>query len=88
MAEPIRIEHPVYLHDGEVAFDAVRAVNRHERVVCIENAGAFTVPMSAVHDVHDAKVVLDSSKLDKQTLNAINRAHTAEDGEDHPPVDG
>jgi len=43
--------------------------------------------MSAVHDVHDAKVVLDSSKLDKNTLNATNRAHSAEDDEDHPPVD-
>lgn len=87
MAESIRIEHPVHLHDGEVAFGAVRAVNRHELVVYIENAGDFTVPMSAVHDVHDAKVVLDSSKLDKRTLNAINRAHAAEDDEDHAPVD-
>jgi hypothetical protein len=41
-----------------------------------------------VQDVHDAKVVLDGSKLDKKTLAAINRAHAAEDEEDHAPVDG
>ena len=87
MAEPIRVEHPVFLHDGEVAFGAVRAVNRHELIVYIENAGDYTVPMSAVQDVHDAKVVLDGAKLDKKTLAAINRAHAAEDDEAHTPVD-
>jgi hypothetical protein len=87
MAEPIRIEHPVFLHDGEVAFGAVRAVHKGNLVIYIENAGDFTVPMAAVQDVHDAKVVLDAGKLDKKTLAAINRAHAAEDDEDHAPVD-
>ena len=87
MAEPIRIEHPVFLHDGEVAFGTVRAVNKSVLIIYIENAGDFTLPISAVQDVHDAKVVLDGSKLDKKTLAAINRAHAAEDEEDHAPVD-
>jgi hypothetical protein len=88
MAEPIRIEHPVFLHDGEGAFRTVRAVNKSDMIIYIENAGDFTVPMSAVQDVHDAKVVLDGAKLDKKTLAAINRAHAAEDDEDHARVDG
>jgi len=65
----------------------VRAVNKSVLIIYIENAGDFTLPMSAVQDVHDAKVVLDGSKLDKKTLAAINRAHAAEDEEDHAPVD-
>lgn len=88
MAEPIRIEHPVFPHDGEVAFGAVRAVLRSDLVIYNENAGDFTVPMSAVQDVHDGKVVVDGAKLDKKTLAAINRAHAADDDEDHAPVDG
>jgi len=86
MAEPIRVEHPVFLHEGEVAFGAVRAVNKYDLVIYIENAGDFTVPMNAVRDVHDVKVVLDCARLDKKTLAAINRAHAAEDDEDHAPV--
>lgn len=87
MAQSIRVEHPVYLHDGDVAFGAVRAVNSRHLIVYIENSGDFTIPMSAVQDVHDAKVVLDGAKLDKKTLAAIARAHSAEDDEDHAPVE-
>ena len=87
MAEPIRVEHPVFLHDGEVAFGAVRAVHKNELTVYIENGGDFSVPLSAVQDVHFEKVVLDGAKLDKKIHDAIARAHAAEDDEDHAPVD-
>lgn len=87
MAEPIRIEHPVFLHDGEVAIGAVRAVRKNELIIYIENGGDFTIPTSAVQDVHYDKVVLDGDKLDKKVHIAIGRAHAAEDDEDHAPVD-
>ena len=88
MAESIRVEHPVFLHDGEIAFGAVRAVHKGDLIIYIENAGDFTVPMSAVQDVHDAKVILDGAKLDRKIHDAIGRAHASEDDEDHAPIDG
>jgi len=66
----------------------VRAVNKSDMIIYIENPGVIAVPMSAVQDVHHAKVVLDGAKLDKKTLAAINRAHAAEDDEDYARVDG
>jgi len=87
MAEQIRVEHPVFLHDGDVAIGAVRQVGPGELTVYIENAGDFRIPLSAVQDVHSAKVVLDSAKLDERVRTAIGRAHVAEDDEDHAPID-
>lgn len=80
--ERIREDFEVYVHDGEVAFGAVRRVapeGRREIVVYIENAGDFTIPLSAVREVHDEKVVLDCAKLDPKLKEAIGHAHTAED---------
>jgi hypothetical protein len=87
MAEPVRKDLPVFLHDGDVAFGAVREVRAHEFRIYIENAGEFTVPMSAVHEVHFNKVLLDGRKLDQTIHAAISRAHAAEDDEDHAPVE-
>ncbi|HOY79371.1 MAG TPA: hypothetical protein PLN33_16260 [Hyphomonadaceae bacterium] len=87
MAEPIRVDQPVFLHDGDVAFGAVRAVTGKELRIYVENAGEFTVPVSAVHDVHFDKVILDGAKLDQKLHAAIGRAHASEDDEDHSSVD-
>jgi hypothetical protein len=87
MTEPIRPDLPVFLHDGEVAIGAVRAVHKTDIDIYIENAGDFVVPLSAVQDVHFNKVVLDGRKLDKSVQHAIGRVHSAEDDEDHEPVD-
>ena len=87
MAEQIRVEHPVFLHDGDVAIGAVREIGAGKLTVYIENAGDFSIPLSAVQDVHSAKVVLDSAKLDERVRTAIGRAHVAEDDEDHEPID-
>ena len=87
MAKSVRVDQPVFLHDGEVAFGAVREVHKHELRIYIENAGEFTVPTSAVHEVHFDKVILDGRKLDEKLRAAIGRAHAAEDDEDHEPVD-
>lgn len=93
--ERIRQGFEVYVHDGDVAFGAVRQVSpggRPELVVYVENAGDFSIPLSAVRDVHDEKVILDCAKLERKLREAIGHAHTAEDPEiagkpDQPPVD-
>ena len=81
MTEQIREGFDVFVHDGEMAVGAVREV-RHggrEIVIYVENAGDFTVPASAVQDVHDEKVVLNRDRLDARLRDAIARAHSAED---------
>lgn len=87
MAEPIRVDQPVFLHDGEVAFGAVRAVGDGDLKIYVENAGDFSVALSAVKDVHNDKVILDGSKLDKKLRAAIGQAHASEDDDDHGSVD-
>jgi hypothetical protein len=82
ISEMIEPDFEVFVHDGDVAFGAVRQVSpggRPELVVYVENAGDFTVALSAVRDVHDAKVILDCGKLDAKLRKAIGHAHTAED---------
>ena len=69
----------VFVHDGEKSFGAVRQVLKHEIIVYVENGGDFEVPLTAVKDVHDEKVVLDSGKLDAKLREAIRRAHSGED---------
>jgi len=49
-----------------------------EIVAYIENAGDLRVPAHAVRSVHDAKVILDSSQLGAQILNAMAHAHDSE----------
>jgi hypothetical protein len=93
--EKIQEDFEVYVHDGDVAFGAVRQVSprgRPEIVVYVENAGDFAVPLSAVRDVHDGKVILDCAKLERKLREAIGHAHKAEDPDiaakpDQPPVD-
>jgi hypothetical protein len=70
-----------FLSDGAVPFGAVREVSpagRAELIIYVENAGEFTVPVSAVETVHFDKVVLNSRLLDMKLLDAIGRAHDAE----------
>lgn len=81
MAEKIQEGFDVFVHDGDHAFGDVRRIPPHGRdiVIYVENAGEFTVPMSAVKSVHDEKVVLDCAKLDMRLRRAIGHAHEAED---------
>jgi len=78
-AERIGEDFEVFVHDGDVAFGAVRKVRSDAIVIYIENAGDFTVPLAAVRDVHDEKVILDCAKLDRRLKEAIGHAHLAED---------
>jgi len=57
----------------------VREVRPSEIVVYIEDHGDTTVPLSAVTDVIEEKVIVDISKLDKKVQDAIARAHRDED---------
>lgn len=79
MSEKIQEGFDVFTHDGEKSFGAVRQVRKHEIVIYVENGGDFEVPLSAIKDVHDEKVVLDAGKLDAKLKEAIRRAHGAED---------
>jgi len=87
MAETIRVDLPVFLHDGEVAIGSVHDVKPESIEVYIENGGDFSIPRSAVREVHFNKVILDGRKLDKEVHDAIGRAHSAEDNEDHEETD-
>jgi len=77
--EKIEEGFDVFVHDGEKAFGAVRQIRHGEIVVYIENAGDFEVPLAAIKDVHDEKVILDCGKIDARLKKAIGHAHTGED---------
>jgi hypothetical protein len=79
MSEKIQEGFDVFLHDGEHAFGAVRRVHRDGIVVYVENAGDFEVPLNAVKEVHNEKVILNRGKLDPSLIEAIHRAHSGED---------
>lgn len=85
MSQAIRKDLQVFLHDGDSAIGAVREVSGDKLVINIENAGDFTVPRSAVQDVHFDKVILDMRKLDDRVLAAVGKLRSAEDDEDHAP---
>ena len=77
--ERIREGFDVFVHDGNKAFGAVRAVERGALVIYVESAGDFRVPFSAVTDVHSEKVILNCAKLETTLRRAIGHAHEDED---------
>jgi hypothetical protein len=82
MQEKIAVGFQAFTSDGGEEFGAVRAVSpngRPEIVIYVENAGDFTVPMSAVEAVHSEKVVLNCAKLDQRLRRAIGHAHEKEE---------
>jgi len=82
MQEKIKVGFQVFTSDGTDEFGAVRQVapaGQPELVIYVENAGDFTVPLSAVDAVHSEKVILNCAKLDKRLRHAIGHAHDAEE---------
>ena len=69
----------VFVHDGDVAFGAVREVRPGGLVIYVENSGDYVVPLSAVKEVESDKVVLDCGSLDLRLRQAIGHAHEHED---------
>jgi hypothetical protein len=81
MQEKIEVGFQAFTSDGGDEFGAVREVapgGRPELVIFVENAGDFTVPLSAVDAVHSEKVILNCAKLDHRLRRAIGHAHDAE----------
>jgi hypothetical protein len=78
MQEKIKVGFQAFVSDGGEEFGAVRQVSPSELVIYVENAGDFTVPLSAVDSVHSEKVVLNCAKLDRKLRHAIGHAHDAE----------
>lgn len=81
MQEPIEPGYMVFVADGELGVGAVREVrpDSRELVVNIENGGDFTLPASAVRDVHSGKVILDVERLPGDVRLALKHPHDAED---------
>jgi hypothetical protein len=80
--EQIQEGFEVFVSDADKPFGAVRRVTPHGRpelVIYVENAGDFTVALSAVTAVHSQKVIVDCDRLDQRLRKAIGRAHVAED---------
>ncbi len=79
MQEKIQIGFQAFTSDGGEEFGAVRRVSPSELTIYVENAGDFTVPMSAVEAVHSEKVVVNCGKLDPKLRRAIGHAHDKEE---------
>jgi hypothetical protein len=80
--EQIQEGFEVFVSVAGKPFGAVRQVLPHGRtelVVYVENAGDFTVALSAVKAVHSQKVIADCDKLDHGLRKAIGHAHDTED---------
>ena len=79
MSEPVQEGFMAFIADGIEGVGAVRKVSGGTIIVYIENVGEFTVPRSAISDVHSQKVMLNPDLLDKALLTAIKHRHDAED---------
>jgi hypothetical protein len=81
-SERIQEGFDVFIHDGDKAVAAVRQVfpgGKPEIVIYVENAGDFVVPMTAVKDVHEEKVVLSRAMLSLELKQALGHSHDVED---------
>jgi hypothetical protein len=79
--ERVRVGFQVFARDGDAAFGAVREVcpdGRRELLVNVENAGDHRLPLEAIADVHDGKVIVDLSRLSLALRFAVAHAHDAE----------
>lgn len=66
--------------DGGEELGAVRDLcgTRPEIVIYAENAGEFTVPISAIKAAHYQKVIVDPARLSPDLRAALGKAHDAE----------
>jgi hypothetical protein len=76
---PIEVGYQAFAKGAEEEFGAVRQVRPQELVIYIEDAGDMVVPLSAVTDVIEGKVIVDIQKLDENMRRAIANAHRDED---------
>jgi uncharacterized protein YrrD len=79
--ESIRVGFQVFARDGAEEFGAVRDVcpgGRNELIVNVENGGDHCIPLDAILDVHDEKVIVDVKRLPADVRRAAAHAHDAE----------
>ncbi len=74
----VRVGDQVYLEGNPEEVGAVREVARHHLIIYVENGGDVQIDGPAVKAVHDGKVILDPSKLDRSVLIAMRQAHQRE----------
>ena len=80
MNDKIQVGFQTFVSDGDEEFGAVREISPDGKrlTVYVENAGDFTVPVSAVVSVQSDKVTFECGKLDLAIRSAIGHAHDAE----------
>lgn len=76
---PIEVGYQAFAKGAEEEFGAVRQVRAGDLVVYIEDAGDTVIPLSAVAEVIEGKVIVETAKLDEAVRRAIERAHRDED---------
>jgi len=76
---PIEVGYQAFAKGSEEEFGAVRQVRPQDLVVYIEDAGDTIIPLSAVTEVIEGKVIVDTQKLDEGVRRAIANAHRDED---------
>jgi hypothetical protein len=76
---PIEIGYQAFALGAEEEFGAVRQVRQSDLVIYIEDAGDTVVPLAAVTDVIEGKVIVDTQKLEEGVRRAIEHAHRDED---------
>jgi hypothetical protein len=76
---PIEVGYQAFAKAAEEEFGAVRQVRPQEVVVYIEDAGDTVIPMAAVLEVVEGKVIIDVQRLPETVQQAIAKAHRDED---------
>lgn len=76
---PIEVGFQAFAKGAEEEFGAVRQVRPGDLVIYIEDAGDTVIPLSAVIEVIEGKVILDTARLDEGVRRAIESAHRDED---------
>ncbi|MGZ6124387.1 MAG: hypothetical protein ACXWLR_05480 [Myxococcales bacterium] len=76
---PIEVGYQAFASGAEEEFGAVRQVRPGDLVVYIEDAGDTVIPLSAVSDVIEGKVIVETGKLEEGVRRAIESAHRDED---------
>ena len=80
--EAISVGFQVFAQGSDEEFGAIREVcpgGRDEFLVNIENGGDHCLPISAIVDVHDEKVIVDRQKLPESIRRLIKHAHDSEE---------
>jgi hypothetical protein len=76
---PIEVGYQAFAKGSEEEFGAVRQVRPQDLVIYIEDAGDTIIPIAAVTDVVEGKVIIDIQRLDENVRRAIAQAHRDED---------